>query len=132
MVVNLFVDHMMATPPASAEEIWNATRQHSKLYADAARRIGLSSNEYTEFRAALLDGKALYIALPHKIETMAGNRHGSVYAVRNAVLPSGVMGWKVRLSSGAVVYVPQACGNLSVSRRTAAPRISQSQHQEVY
>jgi|GEM_PF-1261277 len=116
MVVNLYVDHMMTTPPANAEEVWNATREHAKLFGDAARRIGLSDKEYQEFRNALLDGKALYVTLPHKIDVMAGNRHGSVYAVRSAVLPSSVMGWKVKLSSGATVYVPQVCGNLSVSR----------------
>jgi hypothetical protein len=116
MVVNLYVDHMMSAPPQSPEEVWNATHEHAKLYADAAQRIGLSGSEYREFQNALLDGKAIYVSLPHKIDAMAGNRHGYVYAVKHAVLPSNVMGWKVALSSGAIVYVPQACGNLSVTR----------------
>jgi hypothetical protein len=116
MVVNLYVDHMMSTPPQTPEEVWNATRQHSKLYTDAARRIGLSNSEYREFQNALLDGKAIYVKLPHRIDVMAGNRHGSIYAVRHAVLPNNVAGWKVVLSSGAIVYVPQACGNLSLTR----------------
>ncbi len=119
MVVNLYVDHMMATPPATAEEVWNATREHPALYSEAARKIGLSSREYQEFRDALLDGRAIYVALPQHIDAMAGDRHGSIYAVQRAFLPRHVMGWKVTLSSGAVVYVPQTCGNLSVSRRVS-------------
>jgi len=116
MVVNLYVDHMMTTPPQTAEEVWNATREHSKLYTEAAHRIGLTSSEYREFQNALLDGKAVFVKLPHRIDVMAGNRHGSVYAVRHAVLPNNVPGWRVMLSSGAIVYVPQACGNLSLTR----------------
>jgi hypothetical protein len=116
MVVNLYVDHMMSTPPQSAEEVWNATREHAKLFSEAAHRIGLTTSEYREFQNALLDGKAIYITLPRKIDVMAGDRHGSIYVVRHAVLPNNVAGWKVVLSSGAVVYVPQSCGNLAMSR----------------
>ena len=116
MVVNLYVDHMMNAPAQNAEEVWSATREHAKLYSDAADRIGLSGSEYHEFQNALLDGKAIYVTLPRHIDAMAGNRHGYVYAVKHAYLPDGVMGWKVALSSGAVVYVPKVCGNLAVSR----------------
>jgi hypothetical protein len=116
MVVNLYVDHMMSTPPQSAEEVWNATRVHAKLFSEAAHRIGLTTSEYREFQNALLDGKAIYITLPRKIDVMAGDRHGSIYVVRHAVLPNNVAGWKVVLSSGAIVYVPQSCGNLAMTR----------------
>ena len=116
MIVNMYVDHMMSPPPASAEEVWNATRVHSKLYNDAAKRIGLSPREYDEFRGALLDGKAVYVKLPRRVDAMAGSRRGSAYAVRNAVMTSTVMGWRVSLADGAIVYVPQICGNLSLLR----------------
>ncbi|GAC1475877.1 MAG: hypothetical protein PVSMB8_01260 [Vulcanimicrobiaceae bacterium] len=114
MIVNMYVDHLMATPPASAEEVWNATRVHSKLFNDAASRIGLSPAEYREFRTALLDGKAAFVRLPRKVDAMSGARHGSVYAVRNAVMSSTIMGWRVALADGNVVYVPQVCANLSM------------------
>jgi len=116
MVVNLYVDHMMSPPPRSAEEVWNATREHPKLFSEAAHRIGLTGPEYREFQNALLDGKAIYITMPRHMDAMAGDRHGSIYVVRHAVLPNNVAGWKVVLSSGAVVYVPQSCGNLGMTR----------------
>lgn len=116
MIVNLYVDHMLSTPPSSAEEVWNATREHSRLFTDAAARIGLTPGEYTEFRKSLLDGKAVYVRLPRRLDAMSGDRRGSVYAVHNAVMTTPVMGWRVALANGAQVYVPQACGNLSLLR----------------
>ena len=32
MIVNLYVDHMMTAPPSTVEEVWNATKEHPKLY----------------------------------------------------------------------------------------------------
>ena len=67
-----------------------------------------------QFRDALLDGHATYVTLPRRLDAMAGNRHGTVYVVRNAHLTTSVHGWRVALADGNVVYVPQACGNLSI------------------
>jgi hypothetical protein len=119
-IVNLYADHMMASPPASAEEVWNATRVHAREYSDAAAKIGLTPAEYKQFRDALLDGKAVYVTLPSHVDAMAGYRHGYVYAVHNANIQGKAMGWKVALPDGAIVYVPQTCGNLSVLRQKVA------------
>ncbi len=123
MIVNLYVDHMLATPPNSSEEVWSATRQHAKLYADAAARIGLTPSEYRQFRDALLDGKAKYVTLPRRLDAMAGSRRGSIYVVKNAYLTSSVHGWRVALADGNVVFVPQACGNLSLLRPPALAHV---------
>jgi hypothetical protein len=121
MIVNLYVDHLMASPPSSAEEVWNATKEHPRAFKEAARKIGLTPAEYQEFRNDLLDGKAVYVRLPAHMDAMAGDRNGSIYAVKNAYMPHPVMGWKVSLSTGAVVYVPQTCGNLAMSRFAVKP-----------
>lgn len=121
MIVNLYVDHLMTTPPSSAEEVWNATKEHPRAFKEAARRIGLTPAEYEEFRNDLLDGKVVYVRLPKHMDAMAGDRGGNIYAVKNAYMPNPVMGWKVTLSTGAVVYVPQTCGNLALSRFPVKP-----------
>jgi hypothetical protein len=113
MIVNMYVDHLMSTAPASPEDVWNATREHSKLFSDAAARVGMSPKEYAEFRKALLNGKATYVTLPTKVDAMSGQRHGYVYAVRNAVMTTPQLGWKVTLSDGNMVFVPQVCANIS-------------------
>jgi hypothetical protein len=100
MIVNMYVDHLMSPSPASAEEVWNATRVHSKLFSDAAQRIGLTPSEYKEFRNNLLAGKAIYLTLPRRVDAMSGARGGSVYAVKNAVMTKPIMGWRVALADG--------------------------------
>jgi hypothetical protein len=119
MIVNMYVDHLMSPPPASAEEVWNATKVHAKLFSDAAARIGLTPAEYKEFRGDLLDGKAVFVKLPRHVDAMSGDRRGSVYAVKNAQMTSTVMGWQIALNDGNVVYVPQVCGNISLLRNGA-------------
>jgi hypothetical protein len=116
MIVNLYVDHLMSTPPASAEEVWNATKEHPLIFSTAAQRIGLSPKEYQEFRNALLDGKAVYVRLPRRLDAMSGDRRGTVYAVKNAMTTTSILGWRVTLADGAQVYVPQVCGNISLLR----------------
>jgi hypothetical protein len=123
MIVNLYVDHLMPTSPSSAEEVWNATREHPKLFSDAADRIGLTPSEYKEFRTRLLDGKAVYVQLPRRLDAMSGARHGSVYAVKNAMMNKSIMGWRVALADGNVVYVPQICGNISLLRHAAVAEV---------
>jgi hypothetical protein len=123
MIVNLYVDHLMSTSPSSAEEVWNATREHPKLFAAAADRIGLTPAEYKEFRTQLLDGKAVYVQLPRRLDAMSGSHHGSVYAVKNAYMNKSIMGWRVALADGNVVYVPQICGNISLLRHAAVAAV---------
>ncbi len=119
MIVNLYVDHMMSTPPASSEQVYAATQEHAKQFSDAASRIGMTPAEYHEFRRSLLDGKVTYVRLPHRLDAMSGDRRGSIYAVKNAVMTAPGMGWRVALADGNVVYVPQVCGNISLLRNGA-------------
>jgi hypothetical protein len=128
MIVNMYVDHLISPPPASAEEVWNATKVHAKLFSDAAARIGLTPAEYKEFRGDLLDGKAVFVKLPRHVDAMSGDRHGSVYAVKNAQMTTSVMGWQIALNDGNVVYVPQVCGNISLLRNGAIAKRPKHQH----
>jgi hypothetical protein len=114
--VNLYVDHLTNSTLVSSEDLYAQLQSQPKLFADAARAIGLTPREFAEFRNDLLDGQADYITLPHHIDAMSGAHRGHAYAVRNALVPDGVKGWVVMLSDGAKVYVPRICGNLSLVR----------------
>ncbi|MFY9780531.1 MAG: hypothetical protein WAJ85_08475 [Candidatus Baltobacteraceae bacterium] len=118
MIVNLYVDHLMSSPASSAEEVWYATHQHARVFTEAARQIGLTGSEYQEFRDALLDGRALYVKLPRRLDAMSVDHHGYVYSIRNAVVTGTALGWKVSLRDGTEVYVPQTCGNISLLHRS--------------
>jgi hypothetical protein len=117
--VNLYVDRLMPNAPNTAEEVWNATQEHPKIFAQAASRVGLTGAEYGEFQQALLDGKAIYIRLPTHLDAMSGIHHGRPYAIKSVAIPEKTLGWKVALEDGTVVYIPQVCGNLSIVHGTA-------------
>lgn len=119
ITVNLYADRMMDRSPTSADEVLYATHQQSALYTDAAKDIGLNTAQYAEFRNDLLDGKVLYVQLPHHLDAMAGSHHGRAYALRNVYVPQSTMGWQVALVNGTNIYIPQICGNLSLLRGTA-------------
>jgi hypothetical protein len=130
MIVNMYVDHLMPHSPQSAEEVWMATREHPKLFSDAANRIGLTPAEYREFRTRLLDGQAVYLQLPRRVDAMSGARRGTAYAVKNAVMLQPIMGWRVALADGNVVYVPQICGNISLLRHAAVAEAVVPKHRK--
>jgi hypothetical protein len=129
LVVDLYSDHLMAPEPnhrvRPPYEIWYATQQHPRLYARAAKAIGLSDAEYQEFRRMLLGGSTVRVALPKRLDAMSGVHRGYVYAVHNAIIRATRDGWpagyRVRLADGAEVYVPDLCGNISVRR---PPRVA--------
>jgi len=114
MIVNLYVDRMMTTPPESMYDVWGATKTHAGVYTQAAGRIGLTPTQYQEFRKDLLEGKAVYVRLPKHLDAMAGVHHGQVYAVRNVHLSGEERGWEVGLADGTQVFVPSTCGNLAM------------------
>jgi hypothetical protein len=113
ITVNLYADRMLQNQPTSADQIYYATREHSKLYSDAAQKLGLTRSEYDEFRKDLLNGKVTYVRIPAHLDGMAGQHHGNAYVLKNVNVIQRSMGWKVALSDGNKVYVPELCGNLS-------------------
>jgi hypothetical protein len=119
MIVNLYVDRMMTTPPQSMYDVYNATKAHAGVYKDAAARIGLTPAEYKEFRKNLLDGKAVYIRLPRHLDSIAGVHHGRAYALSNVHLSGEERGWEVGLANGTQVFVPSTCGNLAMLHKPA-------------
>ena len=46
MVINLYADRMMTTPPESMYDVYDATKTHARVYSEAAARIGLTPTQY--------------------------------------------------------------------------------------
>ncbi len=119
--VNLYVDRMSPVQPVRVADVYSVTQNRASSYTEAAAKIGLTTNEYAEFRQALTEGGAVYVRLPRYIDAMAGvhRRSGRVYALHNVVVPSGTMGWQVNLADGTTVLIPRVCGNLSMNHARA-------------
>jgi len=123
VAVNLYVDRMSPAEPVRIADVYAVTQDRASSYTEAAAKIGLTTQEYADFREALLDGGAIYVRLPRHIDAMAAVHHGNgrVYALHNVLVPSGTMGWEVRLADGTSVLIPKLCGNLSMNH---APKIA--------
>jgi hypothetical protein len=121
LVPNLYVDHLSDAFLSNSDELREQMVVHSQNYNKAAELIGLTPRETKEVKEnLLLDRHITYGPLPKHIEAMAGKHENRVYAVHNAYIEGKpVMGWRIALSDGKVVYVPQVCGNLSVGYERA-------------
>ncbi len=121
MVPNLYVDHLSDAFLSNSDELREQMLVHSQTYNKAAKLIGLTPGEVKEVKEnLLLDHHVSYGPLPQHIKAMAGKRGNYVYAVHDAYIEGKpVMGWRIALSDGKLVYVPQICGNLSVGYQTA-------------
>jgi hypothetical protein len=99
-------------------DLYADTQDRPAIFEEAARKIGLTTREYAEFRQALAQGSALYVRLPRHIDAMSGvhRRNGQVYVLHNVLVPAGSVGWQVNLADGTTVLVPRVCGNLSMNR----------------
>jgi hypothetical protein len=124
MVVNLYADHLLEPARDNRirlpEEIWYATTERPAYFEHAARLVGLSHAEFRAFQYALLDGLAVRVRLPRRLDAIAGDHAGRLYAVLNATIGKTHAGWptgyRVTLADGANVYVPDSSGSLSLVR----------------
>jgi hypothetical protein len=119
-MINLAVDRLSPIVPERAADIRAAIIAQPRVYTAAASRIGLTPREFREFRRALDDGNVTFVRLPRHIDAMSGSHHGRVYALHDVIVPAGTRGWRVALTDGADVFVPEQCGNLSMNRNRPA------------
>lgn len=87
----------------------------AQRWADAEQAVGLTQAQAVELNLALLRSKVRYGVLPRHLDAMAYYSRG-VKVLRNVTIPAHTKGWEIDLN-GLSVYVPQACGNLSIVRR---------------
>jgi hypothetical protein len=120
-VFDLSHDRMASDPVAMVSDVQQAVILEEGRYAQAARKIGLSTQEFAQFEDRVLLGDVHRTTLPTQVDAMAGMHRGQVYAVRNVRVREGQIAYVVALP-GKRVYIPVVCGNLSVVRtpRTVA------------
>jgi hypothetical protein len=88
------------------------------ILAQAGRKLGLSTNEYSKFKEQVAIGNASWMPIPRHLDKMTWAADGVVHVIAGVHIPAGQMGYRVRVpkddGSGAyVVYLPAKCGNLS-------------------
>lgn len=103
----------------STAQLQNEFSNNAPLLADATVRLGLTQEEFTAVRRAVINGGARYVELPRHLDGMSGSRNRHAFAVRDVVIPARVYGWEVDLQKPTEVvrvFIPNKCGNISYLR----------------
>jgi len=105
----------------SAAELQGNFKKNEALMRQAGMDIGLTSEQYEQFRLALEVGKPNWVTVPRHLDAMTWQAGGRVHVLHDVIIPANQKGVEVDLHSGDKVialFLPAKCGNLSVIRRT--------------
>lgn len=111
---------MMGQSTNPAELQYNF-KKNEALMRRAGADLGLTSEQYEQFRLALEVGKPNWVTVPRHLDAMTWQSGGQVHVLRDVIIPANQKGVEVDLHSGdkiIALFLPAKCGNLSVIRRT--------------
>lgn len=96
--------------------------ENAGIVAAAAAKIGLTPNQYAQFRAAIASSRVAWVRVPRHLDAMSWQSGGTVYVLHDVVIPAGTNGWEVDVRDHdriLALYLPAKCGNLSLVRKAA-------------
>ncbi len=105
----------------SAAELQSNFRKNEGLMRRAGMGLGLTPEQYEQFRLALDVGKPNWVTVPRHLDAMTWASGGQVHVLRDVIIPANLKGVEVDLHSGdnlIAIFLPAKCGNLSVIRRS--------------
>jgi hypothetical protein len=105
----------------SAAELQSNFRKNEALMRRAGMGLGLTPEQYEQFRLALDVGKPNWVTVPRHLDAMTWAAAGQVHVLHDVIIPADQKGVEVDLHSGDTIialFLPAKCGNLSVIRRT--------------
>ncbi len=111
----------------STREMRDNVASNASFVASAARKIGLSAHEYAAFRSAIRESHVAWVVVPRHLDAMSWRSGTSVYAIHNVRIPANTHGWEIDVPASGqrvAIYLPAACGNVSVVR-TAVPVVAE-------
>ncbi len=95
----------------------------------AGMDIGLTNEQYEQFRLALEVGKPNWVTVPRHLDAMTWASDGRVHVLHDVIIPANQKGVEIDLHAGdkiIALFLPAKCGNLSVIRRTV-PHVATQQ-----
>lgn len=107
-------------PIPSTPRMQEAVREHYSLIGRAAVELGVSTSQYEQFRLAIASGQVRWVELPRHLEAMSWSSGSRIHTIRDVMIPRRTHGWEVDVPDGGRVlalYMPAACGNLSIAHR---------------
>ncbi|MDB5073725.1 MAG: hypothetical protein JWM87_4836 [Candidatus Eremiobacteraeota bacterium] len=95
-------------------------KQNEGIMRQAGAALGLTSDQYEQFRLRLEVGKPNWVTVPRHLDAMTWASGGKVHVLHDVIIPANQKGVEVDLAAGDKVialFLPAKCGNLSVIRR---------------
>lgn len=121
VIAELGASPLLGTSTSTAQ--MRARVAHNEgIMSAAAAKIGLTTGEYAQFRAAIDSSRVAWVTVPRHLDAMTWQSGGTVYALHDVVIPAGTHGWEVDVPSHGhilALYMPAKCGNLSLVRKSA-------------
>jgi hypothetical protein len=104
----------------NAAELQYNFKHNEAMMRQAGMDLGLTNEQYEQFRLALEVGKPNWVTVPRHLDAMTWASGGRVHVLHDVVIPANQKGVEVDLPAGDKVialFLPAKCGNLSVIRR---------------
>jgi hypothetical protein len=105
----------------NAAELQYNFKKNEALMRRAGADLGLTSEQYEQFRLALEVGKPNWVTVPRHLDAMTWASGGQVHVLHDVIIPANQKGVEIDLHSGdkiIALFLPAKCGNLSVIRRS--------------
>ncbi|MHB8591047.1 MAG: hypothetical protein ACYDBO_03580 [Vulcanimicrobiaceae bacterium] len=109
----------------STADLQKAVRTHEALFAEAASQLGLTQEQYARLSYAIQSKHVRWVTIPRRLQMMTWSDGTYVYLIHDVIIPAHSDGWEVDLRSGderLALYIPMACGNLSINRSKIPPK----------
>jgi hypothetical protein len=96
-------------------------KQNEGIMRQAGAALGLTTDQYEQFRLRLEVGKPNWVTVPRHLDAMTWASSGKIHVLHDVIIPANQKGVEVDLAAGDKVialFLPAKCGNLSVIRRS--------------
>jgi hypothetical protein len=106
---------------STTTQLQERVSERRAMFETASADLGLTSAETQELEAKIAAGRVRWVRVPRHLDEMTWAWDGSVYMYRDVVIPADEYGWEIDISEGTnvhAVFIPAACGNLSLVERT--------------
>lgn len=106
---------------SSAQELRERVSEHRGMFETASADLGLTSAETAQLEEAIFSGNVTWVRVPRHLDEMTWAWDGSVYMYRDVIIPADSYGWEIDIPVGSTVhalFIPAACGNLSLVERS--------------
>lgn len=108
----------------STAELREKMRSDSAVFLQAAALIGLTNVQTDRLMHDIDAGNLRYVVIPRHLERTTWAADGQAHVLNNVIIPANTHGWEIDLRDGRTVsevFIPAACGNLSIDHRRLPP-----------